>query len=159
MSGAADPAVVDAGAPAAPPRSNGELVFEEPWESRAFGLAVALHDAGVVDFEAFRAQLIAEIGAWEAEHGASAAGTATTSAGSPRSSGRYRETGSSTSGTSTSSAKRSSTSGRTTTATFGRCATTSPATARAEGGWQLHYARVWSFPDEEAKHVRTNCTL
>jgi hypothetical protein len=25
--------------PAAPPRSNGELVFAAPWESRAFGLA------------------------------------------------------------------------------------------------------------------------
>jgi nitrile hydratase accessory protein len=65
-----DPVVVDPGASAAPPRSNGELLFSEPWESRAFGLAVALHDAGVVDFEAFRACLIAEIGAWEAVHGA-----------------------------------------------------------------------------------------
>jgi nitrile hydratase accessory protein len=70
----ADPAVADPDAQAAPPRENGELVFEEPWESRAFGLAVALHDAGVVDFEDFRARLIAEIAAWEAEHGSSADG-------------------------------------------------------------------------------------
>ena len=49
------PAVADPTAQAAPPRSNGELVFEAPWESRAFGVAVALHDAGVVDFEDFRA--------------------------------------------------------------------------------------------------------
>ncbi len=74
MSDGADPAVADPAAPAAPPRANGELVFEEPWESRTFGLAVALHDAGVVDFETFRMRLIAEIGAWEAEHDASGEG-------------------------------------------------------------------------------------
>ena len=74
MTGGADPALADPDAPAAPPRSNGELVFEEPWESRAFGVAVALHDAGVLDFEAFRARLIEQIGAWEAEHAASAGG-------------------------------------------------------------------------------------
>lgn len=74
MSGATDPAVADPSAPAAPPRSNGELVFEEPWESRAFGVAVALHDAGLIDFEAFRSRLIEEIGAWEAAHGPSAQG-------------------------------------------------------------------------------------
>ena len=72
MSIRTDPVVADPEAPAAPPRSNGELVFEEPWESRAFGIAVALHDAGVVDFESFRARLIEEIAAWEAEHGAAA---------------------------------------------------------------------------------------
>jgi nitrile hydratase accessory protein len=44
------------------PRQNGELVFAAPWESRAFGVAIALHDAGAIDFEAFRARLIAEIG-------------------------------------------------------------------------------------------------
>ena len=49
-------------------------MFDEPWESRAFGIAVALHDAGVVDFETFRARLIEEIGAWEAEHDPSAPG-------------------------------------------------------------------------------------
>ena len=67
MSGV-DPDVVSLDAPAAPPRANGELVFDEPWESRAFGVAVALHDAGVVDFEAFRARLIGEIGEWEGTH-------------------------------------------------------------------------------------------
>lgn len=35
--------------------------FDEPWESRAFGVAVALSDRGVLDFEAFRAALIDEI--------------------------------------------------------------------------------------------------
>ena len=63
-----DPDLVSPDMPAAPPRANGELVFTEPWESRAFGVAVALHDAGVVDFEAFRARLIGEIGEWEGSH-------------------------------------------------------------------------------------------
>ena len=67
MSGV-DPDLVSPDTPAAPPRTNGELVFTEPWESRAFGVAVALHDAGVVDFEAFRARLIGEIGEWEGSH-------------------------------------------------------------------------------------------
>ena len=74
MSRGTDPVVAYPDAPAAPPRSNGELVFEEPWESRAFGVAVALHHAGVVDFETFRARLVEEIAAWEAEHGPSASG-------------------------------------------------------------------------------------
>ena len=34
-------APLDIEGPAAPPRSNGELVFAEPWESRAFGMAVS----------------------------------------------------------------------------------------------------------------------
>jgi nitrile hydratase accessory protein len=63
-----DPDVASPDGPAAPPRANGELVFTEPWESRAFGVAVALHAAGVVDFEAFRARLVGEIGEWEVTH-------------------------------------------------------------------------------------------
>ncbi len=59
---------LDIDGPAAPPRRNGELAFSEPWESRAFGLAVALDAAGVIEWEAFRQQLIATIGAWEAAH-------------------------------------------------------------------------------------------
>jgi nitrile hydratase accessory protein len=54
--------------PAAPPRSNGELVFAAPWESRAFGLALALHDRGVFEWEDFRRQLIAAVAAWERHH-------------------------------------------------------------------------------------------
>lgn len=53
---------------AAPPRSNGELVFAEPWESRAFGLAVTLYDASVFEWPWFQAALIAQIAAWEREH-------------------------------------------------------------------------------------------
>jgi nitrile hydratase accessory protein len=63
----------DAGA-AAPPRRNGELVFDAPWQSRAFGLAVALHDTGSVDYEEFRGRLIEEIAAWEGGHDAADAG-------------------------------------------------------------------------------------
>ena len=51
---------------AAPPRRNGELVFEAPWESRAFGLALSLCDAGAFTWEEFRAALIGEIADWEA---------------------------------------------------------------------------------------------
>ena len=54
--------------PAAPPRSNGELVFAEPWESRAFGLAVTLYDAGAFEWSQFQAALIAQIAAWERGH-------------------------------------------------------------------------------------------
>jgi nitrile hydratase accessory protein len=54
--------------PAAPPRSNGELVFAQPWESRAFGMAVTLHDSGAFEWPVFQAALIRRIGVWEAEH-------------------------------------------------------------------------------------------
>jgi nitrile hydratase accessory protein len=60
--------VADADGPAAPPRSNGELVFEAPWESRAFGVAVALSEGRALEWEQFRQALIAEIGSWEREH-------------------------------------------------------------------------------------------
>jgi nitrile hydratase accessory protein len=54
---------LDVDGPAAPPRSNGELVFAEPWEGRAFGLTMALVDAGTIDYETFRTALIERIGA------------------------------------------------------------------------------------------------
>ena len=54
---------------AALPRRNGELVFEQPWQSRAFGLVVALHDAGAFGWDEFRNNLIARIRLWEATHG------------------------------------------------------------------------------------------
>ncbi|HWN34495.1 MAG TPA: nitrile hydratase accessory protein [Pseudonocardia sp.] len=50
----------------APPRSNGELVFAEPWESRAFGMVVSLYDAGTFTWPEFQTALIARIAAWEA---------------------------------------------------------------------------------------------
>jgi nitrile hydratase accessory protein len=66
----------DADGLAAPPRDNGELVFEAPWESRAFGIAVALGDTGALDFEEFRARLIDEIRSWQAAHPGSTEGWA-----------------------------------------------------------------------------------
>ena len=44
------------------PRKNGELQFEEPWEARAFGLAVALNDEGMYPWKRFSEELAAEIG-------------------------------------------------------------------------------------------------
>ena len=61
----ADPSLKLDGA-AAPPRRNGELVFEAPWESRLFGLTLALAEAGLFGWEEFRRLLIDEIRAWEA---------------------------------------------------------------------------------------------
>jgi nitrile hydratase accessory protein len=52
----------------APPRRNGELVFSEPWEGRAFGMAVALSERGYYGWEEFRSRLIQTIGHWEQEH-------------------------------------------------------------------------------------------
>ncbi len=54
---------------AAPPRRNGELVFETPWESRLFGITMALHQAGRFEWEEFRALLIEEITRWERDSG------------------------------------------------------------------------------------------
>ena len=34
------------------PRSNGELVFDAPWQSRAFGMAVSLSRAGYFSWDA-----------------------------------------------------------------------------------------------------------
>jgi nitrile hydratase accessory protein len=47
--------------PVAVPRKNGELVFEEPWEGRIFGMAVALHDQRLYGWEEFQRSLIATI--------------------------------------------------------------------------------------------------
>ena len=50
------------------PRKNGELVFEEPWEGRAFGLAVAMNESGIYDWADFRDRLVQETAADE-KHG------------------------------------------------------------------------------------------
>ena len=46
---------------AAPPRDNGELVFTEPWEATAFGVAIALSDQKSYEWEFFRQRLIHSI--------------------------------------------------------------------------------------------------
>jgi hypothetical protein len=43
------------------PRSNGELVFAAPWESRVFGMVSAYLDRTGQPWEAFRQRLIAAI--------------------------------------------------------------------------------------------------
>ena len=53
--------IADMTGPTAMPRKNGELVFAEPWEGRAFGMAVAMSEGGAFSWEEFRRTLIAEI--------------------------------------------------------------------------------------------------
>lgn len=65
---------LDAGGPAAPPRRNGELVFEAPWESRLFGVTLALCEAGRFEWEEFRRLLIEEIARADAATGGGSTG-------------------------------------------------------------------------------------
>jgi nitrile hydratase beta subunit-like protein len=53
---------VDAQGAGAPPRRNGELVFEAPWQARAFGMAVLLLERNGLGWEAFRRHLVRAIG-------------------------------------------------------------------------------------------------
>jgi nitrile hydratase accessory protein len=50
------------GAPALP-RKNGEPVFEAPWQSRAFGMAVTLCNRGLYPWDDFKMRLITQIAA------------------------------------------------------------------------------------------------
>ena len=52
---------LDLDGPAAPPRSNGELSFEHPWQGRLFATTMAACDVGLVDYSDFRLHLIARI--------------------------------------------------------------------------------------------------
>jgi nitrile hydratase accessory protein len=61
--------VTDMTGPAAMPRKNGELVFAEPWQGRAFGMAVALSEQGAFAWEEFRQELIAQVAAAEQRGG------------------------------------------------------------------------------------------
>jgi len=61
--------LVDLGVAAAVPRRNGELVFDEPWQGRVFGMAVALSEQGRLPWEEFRQALIAEIAVAEGRGG------------------------------------------------------------------------------------------
>lgn len=53
--------IADMDGPSALPRKNGELVFEDTWEGRAFGLATAMHEGRLFEWEEFRGRLIEEI--------------------------------------------------------------------------------------------------
>ena len=67
MNRATDNQISGMGGEVALPRKNGELVFEMPWESRAFGLAISLSDAGVVEWPEFREALVTAIKVSERE--------------------------------------------------------------------------------------------
>ena len=58
---------LDIEGPAAPPRLNGELVFDEPWEGRSFAMAAALVEGGHFSWDEFRDHLIVAIGRWESD--------------------------------------------------------------------------------------------
>jgi hypothetical protein len=54
--------LLDVDGDAAPPRRNGELIFDAPWQSRVFGLAAAIVETCFDgNREPFRQQLIAAI--------------------------------------------------------------------------------------------------
>ena len=46
---------------AAPPRTNGDLAFAHPWQSRLFASTMALCDAGLIEYAALRERLILQI--------------------------------------------------------------------------------------------------
>lgn len=61
-----NPEVAEMQGPEAPPRKNGELVFDSLWEGRTFGMAVTLSDKGLYPWRDFRSSLIAVISACDA---------------------------------------------------------------------------------------------
>jgi nitrile hydratase accessory protein len=61
-----DPRIAIMDGESALPRRNGELVFQTPWEGRAFGLAVAMNDRGLYHWNEFRARLVARVAAGDA---------------------------------------------------------------------------------------------
>jgi hypothetical protein len=54
-------ALLDVDGPAAPPRTNGELIFAAPWERRVFGVTMSLADR-LFRYEDFRQNLIGRVG-------------------------------------------------------------------------------------------------
>ncbi|WP_411957799.1 nitrile hydratase accessory protein [Paracoccus homiensis] len=56
------------GSKAAPPKRCDRLQFDEPWQSRAFGIVLAFSEEKVIDYEDFRRNLIKSIGDWENSH-------------------------------------------------------------------------------------------
>ncbi|CAN5476952.1 hypothetical protein BH11ACT6_BH11ACT6_55650 [soil metagenome] len=51
----------EAGGAVALPRSNGELIFDAPWQGRLFGLVVHMCQAGAFNWDEFKTHLIAVI--------------------------------------------------------------------------------------------------
>jgi len=48
------------------PRREGDLAFDAPWQVRALGLTVELHQQGRFPWPDFQSELVAAIDAWEA---------------------------------------------------------------------------------------------
>lgn len=48
-----------------PPLANGEVVFDEPWQGRVFGLAVLLAEQGTLQWPEFQQSLIDVVGEWD----------------------------------------------------------------------------------------------
>jgi nitrile hydratase accessory protein len=55
--------IVAMGGEAALPRRNGELVFDAPWQGRAFAMAIATVDRLGLDWDDFRRRLMSAIDA------------------------------------------------------------------------------------------------
>lgn len=55
------PLPIDMDGAVAPPRHNGELVFDAPWQGRAFGLCIALLEREGLGWDEFRPHLVAAI--------------------------------------------------------------------------------------------------
>ena len=56
-----NPALAAMAGDTAPPRRNGELVFEAPWQGRAFGMALGVVQRLGLDWKEFQQRLIAAI--------------------------------------------------------------------------------------------------
>ncbi len=65
MSLSADRQITQMDEQIAMPRDNGELVFQAPWEARAFGMAVVLNEGGAYPWSDFSQGLATEIAAAE----------------------------------------------------------------------------------------------
>jgi nitrile hydratase accessory protein len=63
MTSKVDSAVTAMTGPAAPPRRNGELVFDAPWQGRAFGMALGVVERLGLQWSDFQQRLIAAIAA------------------------------------------------------------------------------------------------
>jgi nitrile hydratase accessory protein len=61
----ANPQIAEMPGLASLPRRSGELVFHDPWERKAFAMAVSLCEQGLYKWDEFRDCLIAEIAAAE----------------------------------------------------------------------------------------------
>jgi nitrile hydratase accessory protein len=66
-----DRQIADMTGRAALPRKNGDLVFEEAWQGRIFGMTVAMSHGALFEWGEFQARLIAEIARAEREGEAS----------------------------------------------------------------------------------------